>query len=110
MVDAVVRRHGGLGILSFVIGVLSFVLLLGLVGAAFYFVQGGQQSADTDTLLTYGIIVTVCACLLGNALGIASALSRRSKKALPITGIILCTTIIVVIAGLIVLGLRQGAG
>jgi hypothetical protein len=38
------------------------------------------------------------------------AFSRRSKKAFPLIGIILCTVILAVIGGLMLLGMRQGGG
>src|SRR5262249_38890293 len=110
MPNADVRRHGGLGVVSFILGALSLLLLSGIVGGAYHFIQNGQQSPDTDAILTYGFMLAIGACLLGIVLGIAGAIRRRSKKVFPLIGIILCTIVILIIGGLIALGMRQGAG
>jgi hypothetical protein len=52
------------------------------------------------------ILLLIGVCLLGIALGIGGAASRRSKKVFPVLGIIICTTILLVMCGIVALGLR----
>ena len=106
MQDTVTRRHGGLGVTSFILGILSIFLIAGFFGFAGYISQGGGQRTD-ETNLIAGIIILAlfCVSLLGIGLGIGGAVSRSSKKVFPVLGIVFSTGALLITAGLIGLGL-----
>jgi hypothetical protein len=113
MQDTVVRRHGGLGVTSFVIGALSIFLDFGIFGVAGYLKSSGQQTPTVNMVVGVAILSLLGVCLLGIGLGIAGAADRTSKKAFPVLGIILCTLVFLVTGGLVAVGIamvRQGLG
>jgi hypothetical protein len=107
MPDTVVRRHGGLGVTSFIIGVLSIFLDVGIFGVAGYMKQSGQQTPNVNMVVGLCILLLLGLCLLGIGLGIGGAADRTSKKGFPIAGIILCTLVLVLTGGLVAVGIAM---
>jgi hypothetical protein len=108
MQDVVARRHGGLGIASFLIGLVSLLIDIGVLVAATYLAARGQPTQQELMIIGGILLLTLVACLLGVGLGIAGAASKTSKKGFPVFGIILCVLVVLIVAGLMALGARQG--
>jgi hypothetical protein len=113
MQELAVRRHGGLGVTSFIIGVLSIFVDLGIFGVAGYLKQSGQQTPAVNMIVGSCILLLLGVCLLGLGLGIAGAADRTSKKIFPIFGIIICAAVFLLTCALVDVGIwmvRQGGG
>ena len=107
------RRHGGLGIASFVIGVLSIFVDFAIFGIAGHLKNTGQETQTVNMIVGFAILVLLGVCLLGLGLGIAGAVDRTSKKVFPVLGIVLCTFVFLATAALVAIGImmvRQGLG
>ncbi len=103
--------HKGLGITSFVIGVLAIFLDVVIFAVAGYLKQTGQQTPAVNMIVGSAILLLLLACLLGVILGIVGAADRTSKKVFPVLGIILCALVLLLTVGLVTWGImmvRQG--
>jgi hypothetical protein len=107
MEEALARRHGGLGIASFIIGVLSIFVDFGVFGVAGYLRQTGQQTPAVNMIVGSSILLLLVVCLLGTGLGIAGAADRTSKKVFPILGIVLCTGVFLLTGALVAIGIAM---
>jgi hypothetical protein len=105
MQELVAKRHGGLGVTSFTIGVLSIFADVAVFGTAGYLKQNGQQTPTVNMIVGFAILLLLGVCLLGIGLGIAGAADRTSKKALPVLGIIICALVFLLTAGLVGYGI-----
>jgi len=113
MQELAVRRHGGLGVTSFVIGILAIVVDVAIFGIAGYLKQSGQQTPTVNMIVGSCILLLLGVCLLGLGLGIAGAADRTSKKIFPVFGIIICTIVFLATGALVGVGIwmvRQGVG
>jgi hypothetical protein len=104
MQGVVTRRHGGLGVTSFILGILSVFLVAGFFGFAGYASQTGQQTEQVNLIAGIMILLLFGMSLLGIGLGIGGAASRTSKKVFPVFGIVLCAAAFLIAAGLVGLG------
>lgn len=107
MEQQVVRRHGGLGIASFILTLLCLVvmvMMIAVLGAMHN--QGRATGSEPLTqILGLGMILAAVVDLIGIGLGIAGAFDRTSKKAFPVLGLILGIAILVLTGALMLIGL-----
>jgi hypothetical protein len=108
--DYAASRHGGLGIASFIIGVVLIFIDFGIFTIAAVLKATGQQTQASNIVLGACILLLGCFCLLGIGLGIAGAADRTSKKAFPVLGIILCAGVFLITAGLVTIGIMKVKG
>jgi|SRR5580658_3982614 hypothetical protein len=105
-------RHGGLGIASFIIGVLSIILDFGIFTIAGIIKASGQQTPAVNMIVGACMFLLLGLCLLGIGLGIAGAVDKTSRKAFPVIGIVLCAGVFVLTVVLVAIGIamvRHGA-
>jgi hypothetical protein len=107
--QAIIRRHKGTGIASFIIGVTCVISVLALVGAAGVMTQSGKLTPELNVLLGLGILSAGLVDMIGIGLGLFGAVDRSSKKAFPVLGLSLNIGILVVFASLVVIGLSMKA-
>ena len=108
--NPVALRHGGLGIASFVIGVLSIFIDIGIFAVAGYMQMSGRQTPAVNVIVGASMLLLLGVCLLGIGLGIAGAVDRTSKKAFPVLGIVLSTLVVLITAGLVTYGIMKVRG
>jgi hypothetical protein len=107
MDQQVVRRHGGLGIASFIIALICLIALVMIIAVLGVL---GQQGRATGTepltnLLGIGMLLVLFVDLIGVVLGVAGAVDRTSKKVFPILGLVFGVGLLLLGVGLIVVGL-----
>jgi hypothetical protein len=107
MDQQVVRRHGGLGIASFIIALICIVALVMIIAVLGVMANQGRvsETAPLTQLLGIGMILVLFVDLIGVILGIAGAFDRTSKKVFPILGMVFGVGLLVLGVGLIVVGL-----
>jgi hypothetical protein len=105
--QATIRTHKGKGIASFIVGVISFVLFLVLIGAATVLTQTGKVTQATNAIIGLGLFAICFVDLIGIGLGIFGAADRTSKKTYPTLGLVLNIAILVLFAILLLIGLAM---
>jgi hypothetical protein len=107
MEQQVVRRHGGLGIASFVITLISLIAIVMLFLIIGVMVNQGRvpEKDPLIQIMSLGVILAAFVDLIGVGLGIAGAMDRTSKKVFPVLGLILGIAILVIAGALMVIGL-----
>jgi hypothetical protein len=106
---ATIRTHNGKGIASFIIGVISVVFILALIGTAGVMTKAGTMTPQLTVLLGLGMISACFVDLIGIGLGISGAVERSSKKVYPVLGLALNVGILVLFGALLVVGLAMKA-
>ena len=88
--QAIVRRHRGLGIASFVVSLAVLLLFFaGTAMATLLYVSRATTPAPTLTIITgFSLMFLWAVSLVGIGLGIAGAIDRTSKKVFPVLGIV----------------------
>ena len=107
MDQQVVRRHGGLGIASFIIALFSLVALVMIIAALGVMANQGRATGTEPLtqLLGIAMLLVLFVDLIGVVLGIAGAVDRTSKKVFPILGLVFGVGLLLLGVGLIALGL-----
>jgi len=104
-----IRTHNGKGITSFIIGVISFVFVLALIGTAGVMTKAGIMTPQLTMLLGLGMISACFVDLIGIGLGVSGAVDSSSKKVYPMLGLALNVGILVVFGALLFVGLSMKA-
>lgn len=99
-------KHSGLGIASFIISIISGVILWGCIitSTIVEVTTIGGMSDIVAGLLGLLIIFGGFLCVIGIGLGISGVIQKNRKKVFSILGIILNFTSILIIIGLMILG------
>ena len=104
---SVVRGHKGLGIASFIIGVICLVTVVGLVVTAGVVTNAGRATPAFNTIIGLSVISVVFVDLIGIVLGIFGAANRSSKKVYPVLGLILNVLVVTLFTALLIIGLSM---
>ena len=104
---SVTRGHKGLGIASFVIGVICLITVMGLVVVAGVMTNAGRATPEFNMILGLGMISVVFVDLIGIVLGIFGAADRSSKKVYPVLGLTLNVLVVALFAALLIIGLSM---
>jgi hypothetical protein len=107
--QATIRAHSGKGIASFIIGVISFMFILALIGTAGVMTKAGTMTPQFTMLLGLGMISACFVDLIGIGMGVSGAVDRSSKKVYPVLGLALNVGILVLFGALLVVGLSMKA-
>jgi len=105
MQEVAAKRHDGMGIASFIIGVVSIFADVGIFAVAGYLKATGQQTPAINMIVGSCILLLLGICLLGIGLGIAGAADRTSKKVFPVLGIIICASVLLFTGALVGYGI-----
>ena len=105
------RRHSGMGIASFVIGLISVLSIVGVLGlaVAMNVANGGVAPDDTaPQVVMLGLLMILAGmiCLVGLGLGIAAAMQKNRRRALGVIGICLNGPVALIFLLVIILGLK----
>jgi hypothetical protein len=104
---SVTRGHKGLGIASFVIGVICLITVMGLVVVAGVVTNAGRATPEFNMILGLGMISVVFVDLIGIVLGIFGAANRSSKKVYPVLGLVLNVLVVALFSALLIIGLSM---
>jgi hypothetical protein len=104
---SVIRGHKGLGIASFIIGVICVVTVMGLVVVAGVATNAGRATPEFNMIIGLGMISAVFVDLIGIVLGIIGAADRSSKKVYPVLGLVLNVLVVAVFTALLIIGLSM---
>jgi hypothetical protein len=107
--QAAIRTHKGSGIASFIIGVTSVTIFLGLIGTAGVMTKAGTMTPELTIVIGLGVLSACFVDLIGIALGCFGAADRASKKVYPVLGLVLNIGILVLFGALFVIGLSMKA-
>ena len=100
--------HRGLGIVSFIIGVTSVSLVMGLVEAGRVMSRAGTLTTEFTIIVGLGIILALFLDVVGFGLGIFGAIDRSSKEVYPVLGLLLNAVIPILVGMMVVIGLSAG--
>lgn len=104
--------HSKLGVASFVMILISGVIMLGLVFYAAYLelnTEGGIDEESTEAVLVgLGIIVLLGSFVVSLGLGIAGICQKNVQKVFSILGVIFSSVALLGVVGLLVLGFYVG--
>jgi hypothetical protein len=103
------RKHKGLGIASFVVTVIVFVLMFLLIAVAGVLTSAHKATPEINTMIGMIFFFFCFVDLVGVGLGIAGAFDRASKKAFPILGIVIGTAVLLLSGGVLAVGLAMKA-
>lgn len=100
------QKHSGVGIASFIIGMVVGGVQLVLVVVAAAMVMGGA-SEDSPQMMVVGcsFLVGMAANLVGIVLGIVGAVQKNRKKVFSILGLTINALVLLGLLGLMVIGL-----
>jgi hypothetical protein len=102
-----IRRHKGIGIASFIIGVTCIILIPALIGTAGVMATTGKMTPEITMLVGMGALSICFADLIGIALGFVGAVDRSSKKVYPVLGLVLNVVILALFTALIAVGMSM---
>jgi hypothetical protein len=105
--QTVTRTHKGIGIASFIIGVICIVTIVVLIGIAGVMTKTGRATPEFNMILGLGMITACFVDLIGIGLGIFAAADRSSKKVYPVLGLILNLVVVALFAALLIIGLSM---
>ena len=101
-------RHSGLGIASFVVGLLAGIVEFAILAAAGVIevsTPGGMdENSPAAVLIGLGLLAGLALSLLGVGLGIGG-LTQRRKKVFAVLGVVVSLLVTLAVAGLLVVGL-----
>jgi hypothetical protein len=104
---SVMRGHKGLGIASFIIGVICLVTVVGLVVTAGVVTNAGRATPAFNMIIGLSVMSAVFVDLIGVALGIFGAADRTSKKIYPVLGLIINVLVVALFTALMIVGLSM---
>jgi hypothetical protein len=104
---SVTRGHKGLGIASFVIGVICLITVMGLVVVAGVATNTGRATTEFNMIIGLAMISVVFIDLIGIVLGIFGAANRSSKKVYPVLGLVLNVLVVALFSALLIIGLSM---
>ena len=105
------RRHSGVGIASFVMGLVNVVLFLGMMvfAIALGASSGGhvdEHAASTIMLGLFAILIALI-CLIGTGLGIAGVVQKIRRRVFGVIGLCLNGGVLLLIILIILVGLSH---
>jgi hypothetical protein len=103
--QSVIRTHKGIGIASFIIGVICIITIMVLIGIAGVMTNTGRATPELNMILGLGMISACFVDLIGIGLGVFGAADRSSKKVYPVLGLILNVVVVALFAALLIIGL-----
>jgi hypothetical protein len=103
------RKHKALGISSFVVTLIVLVLSFLLFAIVGVLSRAHKSTPEINTMIGIFLFLFWFVDLIGIGLGIAGAFDRASKKVFPILGIVIGLTVLLLSAGLILVGLAMKA-
>lgn len=105
-------KHSGLGIASFILALISGVMLFAMIGVATYFAatQGDQfdEESTPAILVGLGIIGGLGVAVIGGGLGLAGLVQPGRNKVFAVLGLTFNTLVFVAVCGIMGLGLAMG--
>ena len=104
---SIIRGHKGLGIASFVIGVICLITVMALVVTAGVVTNAGRATPAFNTIMGLSMISVVFIDLVGVVLGIFGVANRSSKKVYPVLGLILNVVVVALFTALMIVGLSM---
>ncbi len=105
------RTHSGVGIASFLIGLIVIVIDLLLVLLLVVLATGGagyREGRTVGTLAGVFNCIGVLACLAGLGLGVAGLFQEDRNRTFAVLGVILNGLVILIVAGLFIVGMAMG--
>jgi len=105
----IVRTHKGMGIASFVIGVVCVTSVMALIGTIGVMAKGGKLDPVAAMIIGLGLFSACLVEMIGVGLGLFGAVDRSSKKVYPVLGLFLNTAMLVLFTALVVVGLMMKA-
>jgi hypothetical protein len=100
--DALNRRHGGVGITSFCISLVSIVGIFVSVGFAVR-----TATPEHNTIAGLALLLFPAFGLVGIGLAVAGLWDRMSKKIFPILGLTICLAGLLMVGVVLVIGLSM---
>jgi hypothetical protein len=107
---SVIRGHKGLGIASFVIGVICLISMMGLLTFAGVATNAGRATPELNLIIGLGSISIVFVNLVGIVIGIFGAADRGSKKVYPMLGLTINVLVVALFSTLLIIGLSMPRG
>jgi hypothetical protein len=104
---SVTRGHKGLGIASFVIGVICLITVMSLVVVAGVATNTGRATTEFNMIIGLAMISVVFVDLIGIVLGIFGVANRSSKKVYPVLGLFLNVLVVALFTTLMIIGLSM---
>jgi hypothetical protein len=104
---SMIRGHKGLGIASFLIGLVCLITAMGLLAVAGLTAHAGKATPEFNMIIGLGMFAIVFADLLGVVLGIFGAADRASKKVYPALGLVLNVMVVALFTALLIIGLSM---
>jgi hypothetical protein len=104
------RKESGLGIASFLIGLISAVAEVGMIAMAVMLAASGvvdEQSPQT-ILVGLGILGGLALAVLGLLMGIVALLDKRRSKVFALLGVLCSGMVLASVALLLILGAVLG--
>ena len=102
-----VLKHSRLGVASFVISLVTFVVEVIVIVLAGVLEIEGQMSETSSAVVIVGMLIMLgmFANLVGVGLGIAAVVQKKAKKLFGILGLIFNSCLILLILGLMIIGI-----
>ena len=99
------KKHSGVGIASFVIGIVSMLGVCLTFGLSFYAQSAGSQTSSSMTSAVGFLgICSMVISLIGVGLGIAGVVQKVQSKVFPIIGLVLSALVLLGMCGIMLLG------
>ena len=110
---AAAPTHSGLGIASFILGVIAGIAMIALIVVAAAMsaqAPGGELDENSPGAITVGcsLIIAAGMALLGLILGIVGAIQQGRKKLFSVLGIVFNGGMILMVVALMILGAAMG--
>jgi hypothetical protein len=104
-------KHSGLGIASFIISLLTGILMCVAIGGATILQasSGGAIRSNTTVMAILGlfILALIFACLVALGLGIGALFQKNRKRVFGVLGIVISAATIVIWIALEIIGLSR---
>lgn len=106
------RGHSGLGIASFILALVTGLLLFGLIMVAGAIGMQNPEAMEGEKPMVMAIgllfLSLLAMCLVGAVLGLAGLFQRDRHKVFPILGLVLNLGILLGVAALVIIGTVAG--
>jgi hypothetical protein len=108
--QAIIRRHKGSGIASFILGMTGVALVAGVFAVAVMMAAKGRTITPELTMtIGLGMVLAFLIDSVGIVFGFVGAFDRASKKVYPVLGLVLNFLIVALFTASLIIGLMMKA-